>query len=540
MIYPYELPPSREDCFSSAHGPSTCLPSAGTPPASAARRAAKRLLLSIALGLTLVLSSGWTEFSGLNEGTLTKHVYPSPEWGSLDLLVYTPPGYFTAGNTQRYPVLYFLHGSGGSPYDMVDALDRLPTTGQGGAEKLDDAILTGLLPPMIMVGIGAPSTNWEEEYLDLVTQDVVGHLDRNWRTVADRRGRSIEGFSSGARGVALYLTPLPELFASTSIMGGAFENYRWSDQGRRIRDRDVRVNILVGSLDGFLSGAQELRTVLQAEGIHHRFEVLDGIPHNCNLIYQARGLENLQFHAAAWAAASVVEAGDDLVLDGGAPASLPLSGQLLETGGYDVSWDQLSGPAGGASFTAAGSLSTAVNFAQIGTYGLRLTASGGGASYSDLIMVSVVDLAAGLEMYLPLDADPFDISGNGHDGVGLGGAAPVSAGKVGGAYYFDGVDDVVLVPDFDYGSSWSVAFWFTAPNLTGSSYQYMVSHGGFDSKPSLNAYLPENATSANGHVRTVLRDADDANGKYADAPGPFEGSVWHHYVLSVSPERSRP
>ena len=480
----------------------------------------------------------WTQLQGEHEGVLTTRTYVDATHGSVAFQIYTPPGYFSPGNVQRYPVLYFLHGSGEDETAFAAALSELPTAGNTGPEKVDSAILSGLLPPMIWVAVGAPGGSWTEALGRMVSEDLVDHVDRNWRTVADRRGRSLEGFSAGAQAVARYLTPRPQRFASTSILGGGFENYRWADQVEAVRVRGLRVNILSGDADQFLAGAQELHALLIAEGIDSQFETLSGVPHNLNLIYKTRGLENLQFHAAAWAAESVVEAGADQVLSGGAPASVSLGGEVLDGGTYTTQWTQIGGPAQEASFTNGFAPNSSVTFHEIGTYALAFTASDAQGSYDDVMVVSVVDLDDSLAMHLPLDVDAVDATGNGNDGVEEG-ATAVSSGKIGGAYRFDGVDDRIRIADFSYGPSFSFAFWFQADGLAGSSYQYMLSHNGFDAAHSLNVYLPENSTSANGHVRSVMRDADDGRGRYIDAAGSFDDGAWHHFALVVDNVDSR-
>ncbi len=501
-------------------------------------RLAVFLLHSALAVLIFLLSTGWSQMQGQNEGVMATLTYVSPDHGAVDLLVYTPPGYYSPGNTDRYPVLYVLHGSGDTETALAEALDELPLSGDDGGAKMDNAILSGYLPPMILVGVGSPNGSWGEELGSLVTEQVPAFVDRNWRTVADRRGRSIEGFSSGARGVARYLTPKAEGFASASILGGGFENFRWADYAQSLRVRGLQVNILSGDQDQFLAGAQELASLLDTEGIANQLEILPGVPHSHNLIYEARGLENLQFHASVWASRSVVEAGPDMVIDGGAPASVEVAGEVLDGGTYATDWQQIHGPGNGATFTNNFAPGTSVTFSEIGTYALRFTASDSSGTYEDVLTVSVVDLDDSMEMHLPLDSDALDATGNGHDGVEQG-AQVTPLGKIGGAYSFDGIDDFLTVPDFNYGPEYSIAFWFRAPDLYGSSYQYMWSHNGFDQSQSLNVYLPESNTSSHGSVRSVLRDANDANGKYIDAVGTFSDGAWHHFTMVVDASGSR-
>ena len=515
--------------------PATFKPSTvSSEPLSAQWNLALRFALAT---LVFFVCIGWTQIQGESEGFMATWTYDSTKHGPVSYMVYTPPGYFSPGNNDRYPVLYFLHGSGDDETAFAEALDRLPTAGDDGAEKMDDAILSGLLPPMILVSIGAPGGSWTEELDELVVETLVDHVDRNWRTIADRRGRSIEGFSAGAQGVARYLTPNPERFASVSILGGGFENWRWLDHSTNIRLRGVRVNILSGSGDQFLAGAQELHDLLDLEGIENQFEAVPGVGHSGNSLYQTRGLQNLQFHADAWLAESVADAGPDLVLDRGAPDSAQLNGEILDGGTYATDWQQIDGP-GQAGFTNTLAPGTSITFPELGTYTLRFSATDAAGTYDDVMTVAVLDLDDSLQMHLPLDNDAQDVTGNGNDGQEQG-ATQASSGKIGGSYHFDGTDDLLVVQDFDYGSQLSVAFWFKPVDLGGSSYQYLFSHNGFDKSHSLNVYLPERSTSSNGKMRSVLRDANDGNGQYIDAPGDYEDGGWHHYTMTIGTGGSR-
>ncbi len=83
--------------------------------------------------------------------------FPSPSYGDVSLLVYTPPGYFTPGDQRRFPVVYWLHGSGGTHLQLMDTLAALPVAGAGAAAKLDALIAAGEIPPMLMVAMRPPA-----------------------------------------------------------------------------------------------------------------------------------------------------------------------------------------------------------------------------------------------------------------------------------------------------------------------------------------------------------------------------------------------
>jgi enterochelin esterase-like enzyme len=111
--------------------------------------------------------------------------------------VYTPPGY--ERSTQRYPVFYLLHGA-------MDCDDSWWTVGRAGF-ILDNLIAAGKAKPMIVVmpaghtgpfnfAPGAPRPPVDEFTTDF-EGDVVPHVEKNYRVLADRHSRAIAGLSMG-------------------------------------------------------------------------------------------------------------------------------------------------------------------------------------------------------------------------------------------------------------------------------------------------------------------------------------------------------
>jgi len=124
--------------------------------------------------------------------------------------VYLPPGYETSG--QRYPVIYFLHGFTGDNR-MLAYISPL----------LDRAIATHRIRPFIMVIPDHKTTydgsfysnsglfgNWE----DFTVQDVVGYVDRHFRTLAVPGSRGITGHSMGGYGAFLLAMKHPDVFST--------------------------------------------------------------------------------------------------------------------------------------------------------------------------------------------------------------------------------------------------------------------------------------------------------------------------------------
>ena len=120
----------------------------------------------------------------------------------------------------RLPVLYWLHGTMGG----VSGITPL-------ARLVDDAIEAGRMPAMIIVFVnGLPRRLWADSkngaapVETVFIAEVIPDVDRQFRTIAAREGRLLEGFSMGGYGAARIGFKHPHLFAGISILaGGPFD-----------------------------------------------------------------------------------------------------------------------------------------------------------------------------------------------------------------------------------------------------------------------------------------------------------------------------
>lgn len=141
-----------------------------------------------------------------------------------------------------------------------------------------------------------------------------------------------------------------------------------------------------------------------------------------------------------------------------------------------------------------------------------------------------------LLLHLRFDEALANDSAKGRAGIATIGATP-GAGEYAGALYFDGFDDHVRVPDFDYGPHFTVSFWFNTTENEGGLYQYMFSHGNVHVRTSVNAYFVEDGhhdKRAAGRIKTTLIDTNDRDTSplYLTQPGLADGN-WHHYVVTA-------
>ena len=130
--------------------------------------------------------------------------------------VYLPPGY--AEGDKRYPAVYFLHAYGNSGGSWTNAAGFGLTV----PERLDNLIASGAIPPVIGVFADAwtslGGSQWVNSdaigrYRDFLAKDVVGFVDRTFRTLPKAVSRAVVGHSSGGYGALVMGRYHPEVFA---------------------------------------------------------------------------------------------------------------------------------------------------------------------------------------------------------------------------------------------------------------------------------------------------------------------------------------
>lgn len=134
-------------------------------------------------------------------GAIHQHWYDSRSLSVLrSIFVYTPPGY--ERETTSYPVLYLLHGSGGTETSwIVDGLVNV---------ILDNLIADGKAKPMIVVmPFGHPEASLRaghvptfrardmQAFANDLTQDVIPFVERTYRVLRQSERRAIAGLSMG-------------------------------------------------------------------------------------------------------------------------------------------------------------------------------------------------------------------------------------------------------------------------------------------------------------------------------------------------------
>jgi endo-1,4-beta-xylanase len=223
--------------------------------------------------------------------------------------IYLPPGY--ESGDKRYPVVYWFHGAYGRPYSATPV-----------GSRLDAAIRAGEAPEMIVVSCIDPTglsmwTNSKDGRLPMETviiDELIPHVDATYRTISDRSGRGIEGFSMGGYGSAFLGIKYHKLFSSVSILAAAlhtpqtfrerrraiFENVFSGDaeyaharspwtvienNADKVRGKTT-VRVFVGADDGLLTWNRNYHAKLDELDIEHDWGVVPNSPHDLEIVMQ--------------------------------------------------------------------------------------------------------------------------------------------------------------------------------------------------------------------------------------------------------------
>jgi enterochelin esterase-like enzyme len=147
-------------------------------------------------------------------------VWAGPIFPSLrDSVVYLPPAY---SPSQRYPVVYLLHGMPGSPSGFVISLQL--------ASQADGLIASGARPFIAIAPPAGPDRpyfgEWAGVWEDYLISAVLPWAARNLSTIAQQSGRAIAGLSAGGFGAVDIALRHPGVFGIVESWSGYFAPFR--------------------------------------------------------------------------------------------------------------------------------------------------------------------------------------------------------------------------------------------------------------------------------------------------------------------------
>jgi enterochelin esterase-like enzyme len=213
--------------------------------------------------------------------------------------VYTPPGY--ESNSDRYPVLYLLHGAGdddagwstiGRAGFIVDNL-----VGERKAIPLIVVMPNGSLPRPTNLPRFTPGSQPSPEaraameaiqnrFTDELLKDVVPYAESHYRVLAGREHRALAGLSMGGAQTLRVVTTHPDEFAyvaiwSAGLFGGSpseFEerNEKFFSAAEQVNKSIKLLSVSVGDQDFALTSTKRMTSVFEKRGIKHELHLSGG------------------------------------------------------------------------------------------------------------------------------------------------------------------------------------------------------------------------------------------------------------------------
>lgn len=279
--------------------------------------------IEVLCSLLLILVSGCeAEFKWVNElpdqaNPLVRHgtFFSTSMQTDVGYYVYTPPGYDAIENAEvRYPAVYFLHG--GRTGSEAHALYM--------ATLFNQWMVNGAIPPRLYIFPNGGKHSHYDEGASLgetaFIRELIPHIDSTYRTIAERSGRGLEGFSMGGRGTARDMFKYPDLFCSAVPIAGGHQHERersakygsgtppdgaessnnsWDlaeDYASRESGAEVAILVVVGT-EGFNYEANlEWMGHLDSLGISYSSFVVEGVGHHADDLYAVLQDSVMRFH----------------------------------------------------------------------------------------------------------------------------------------------------------------------------------------------------------------------------------------------------
>lgn len=216
---------------------------------------------------------------------LTHKVLASESLGhDVGYVVWTPPAYDESGATE-YPVIYFLHGAGGTEASDSGGFSSLIAAG----------VRKGTFPPVICVFANGGMSGYRGKVESMIIDELIPLIDKDYSTKADASGRALAGFSMGGAGSVRLSMLHPRLFSAAGSWGGALSRRGNPEESPLLpaaksnaavlQANDFALLTINGDQD-FPDGFEPLNRVLKPLGIPHKTVTLADTKHNLGHYYE--------------------------------------------------------------------------------------------------------------------------------------------------------------------------------------------------------------------------------------------------------------
>lgn len=201
--------------------------------------------------------------------------------------VILPDAYETHA-TNRWPVIYILHGAGGTHRRYIDANLGLPNL----ADRFQ----------VILVCADGGKTSWwfdspvdpSFKYETHVAKELVPWIDSHYRTITERGKRAIMGASMGGHGACWIGFRHKELFGAVGVIAGGVDIWdfpknweiakrlgprdefpeRWREhsavtEAAKLKNGEIEIVSIIGTSDFFLAPNRKMHKILSDNKVAH-------------------------------------------------------------------------------------------------------------------------------------------------------------------------------------------------------------------------------------------------------------------------------
>lgn len=221
---------------------------------------------------------------GIVKGKVDTVIYDSKTVGSKrKVLIYTPPGYVS---TEKYPVLYLLHGIGGDEFEWFKhgvphiILDNLYAQGKikpmivvlPNGRAMQDDRATGNIMAKDKV---AAFTTFEQDLLD----DLIPFVEEHYSAKADRTHRALFGLSMGGGQALNFGLGNLDVFAWVGGFSSA-PNTKQPEElvpdPKKAREKLALLWLSCGDQDNLINFTQRTHEYLQKHEVPHTYYIEPG------------------------------------------------------------------------------------------------------------------------------------------------------------------------------------------------------------------------------------------------------------------------
>ncbi|MCP4325584.1 MAG: esterase family protein [Alteromonadales bacterium] len=250
-------------------------------------------------------------------GSVEKITVTGENGGEQSFFVYLPKGY--QNSDKEFPVLYHLHGAFARGSWVEYETKFL-------GNKVEQAVAGGIVEPMIIVSPLDPEGDrmWSDSFdgKHLVStgilDDLIPYVDSNYRTINNRSGRAIQGFSMGGFGAVVNGFKAPEYFSAVLIWDGALHDWNTLSSNRKsiadkmfatehyfdtsspyamtgtVAENDPALFMVVGNMEATRDFASRFKPHLESTGREFNYYDVD-CAHNIFCIFDKLGDEGFKF-----------------------------------------------------------------------------------------------------------------------------------------------------------------------------------------------------------------------------------------------------